>query len=76
MPRHLTFRQIAADMADRIRRGDYQAEDRLPSYTEGARLYNVSVSTIQRAYLLLEVSGLIRGEPGRGVYIDDAGVAA
>ena len=71
MPRHLTYRQIADDIAARIRTGDYPPAARIPSYQQLARLYDVSISTAQRAVLVLQERGLVYGEPGRGVFVQD-----
>ena len=71
MPRHLTYRQIADDIATRIRTGHYQPSSRIPSYQQLARLYDVSISTAQRAVLVLQERGLVYGEPGRGVFVRD-----
>lgn len=69
MPIRLTYRQIANDLAERIARGEYAPGDQLPSYRETADLYSVSVSTAQRAIGLLQDRGVVRGEPGRGLYV-------
>ncbi|MEV7263992.1 winged helix-turn-helix domain-containing protein [Micromonospora aurantiaca] len=69
MPRHMTYRQIADDLAARIAAGEYPPDAKLPSYTQLAALYSVSVATIQRALLVLEVKDLVRGHVGRGVYV-------
>lgn len=71
MPRHLTYRQIADDIAARIRAGDYPPAARIPSYQQLARLYDVSISTAQRAVLVLQERGLVYGQPGRGVFVQD-----
>jgi GntR family transcriptional regulator len=64
----MTYREIADDLADRIRSGEYEPGKALPSYTALADLYSVSVSTAARAYVLLRERGLTYGSPGRGVY--------
>lgn len=69
--RHLTFRQIADDMAARIRAGEYPPGAELPSYQKLADVYSVSRATAARAYALLHDRGLVVGEPGRGVYVAD-----
>jgi GntR family transcriptional regulator len=70
-PRKLTYREIADDIAARIRSGEqgYGPGDQLPSYTEVARLYSVSVSTASRAIGLLHDRGLVESIVGRGVYV-------
>ena len=68
-PRRLTYRQIADDLSDRIVRGDHPAGSRLPSYSQLAQLYDVSISTAARAIALVIDRGYAYGEPGRGVYV-------
>ena len=71
MPRRLTYREIADDITDRIRRGDaaYRPGDRLPSYAGLAELYGVSISTAARAVGLLTDRGVVESVVGRGVYV-------
>lgn len=71
MPRRMTYREIADDLAARIKHGDYKPGEALPSYTELARLYSVSVSTAARVYVVLNERGATYGEPGRGVFVAD-----
>lgn len=71
MPRHLTYRQIADDLAERVKTGEYEPGARLPTYEELAALYSVSRSTAQRAIVLLEDRGVVRGHQGRGVFVED-----
>lgn len=74
MPRHMSYRQIADDIAARIKSGEYPASSKIPSYQQLAQLYSVSISTAQRAVLVLQERGLVYGEPGRGVFVhEDAG---
>ena len=69
MPRHMNYRQIADDISARITAGEYPAAGKIPSYSQLAHIYSVSISTAQRAVLLLHERGLVYGEPGRGVYV-------
>jgi len=71
VPRHLTYAQIADDLADRIARGEYPPGTRLPSYTQLAELYDVSYRTIHRAIRILRHRRVVYGEPGRGVFPED-----
>jgi GntR family transcriptional regulator len=68
-PQRLTFRQIADDLEDRIRVGDYPVGARLPSYPELAELYSVSRATIALAVALLKDRGVAVGHSGLGVYV-------
>jgi GntR family transcriptional regulator len=67
----LTYRQIADDLAERIRRGEYSKADPLPSYTELAALYSVSVATAARAYALLKDRGVVVSAAGRGMFLPE-----
>lgn len=68
-PRRLTYRQIAADLEDRVRVGDYPVGARLPSYPELAELYSVSRATVALAVALLVDRGVVVGYSGVGVYV-------
>ncbi|KWV33676.1 hypothetical protein AWV63_05685 [Micromonospora rifamycinica] len=63
------YRKIAADLHARIQQGEYPPESRLPTYAELARLYSASVSTVQRAVMLLQAHGIIIGVQGAGLYV-------
>lgn len=71
VPRHLTYRQIADDLADRIRTGEYEPGAKLPTYKELKALYDVSEATGYRAMSLLIDRGLAIGEQGRGTFVVD-----
>ncbi len=69
VPVPLNYREIAGDITDRIRSGEYPPGSQLPSYTKLADLYSVSVSTAQRSIGLLQDRGLVLGSQGRGLYV-------
>lgn len=69
MPRRMTYEQIADDIAARIASGEYPPDSQIPSATQLAELYSVSVSTAQRAAIVLRARGLTYGAPGRGVFV-------
>jgi DNA-binding GntR family transcriptional regulator len=71
VPINLTYRGIADDLAARIRAGEYRPGSKLPSYSEIAELYSVSLSTATRAIGLLRDRGLVEGVVGVGVYVCD-----
>lgn len=73
MPIPMSSRQIADDLTERIRAGEYPPGSRLPTLRELAELYSVSVSSIQRAQELVKDRGLIVGSTGRGVYVAERG---
>jgi len=68
-PRRLTYQGIADDLADRIKHGEYPPDQQIPSYTQLAALYGVSVATAQRAVALLRDRGLVVGVAGIGVFV-------
>lgn len=71
MTRHLSAAEIAADIRDRIRSGEYPPGTQLPSYADLAGMYSVNRSTILRAMIELRATGDVRGEPGRGTFVPD-----
>lgn len=72
MPVKLTYRQIADDLTERIRRGQYKPGEQLPSYTELAGLYSVSLATVARAYALLRDRGTVESAAGRGMFVPES----
>lgn len=70
MPAHrLTYEQIADDLTTRIASGEYPPNALLPSLRELADLYSVSVTTVQKAHIILRQRGVTYGIPGRGVFV-------
>jgi DNA-binding GntR family transcriptional regulator len=63
---------IAADLTERIKRGEYQPGSQLPTYAVLADLYNVSPGTIAHVMTLLRERGIIVGVPGRGTFVAEA----
>lgn len=72
VPRRMTFREIAQDLEDRIRSGEYPPGTRFPSYSEIAALYDVSKATAGKAASRLTDRGLIEEDPGRANVVVDA----
>ena len=46
-----------------------RAGERLPTYNELSDLYDVSVTTVQRAIIVLQTRGLVVGLQGRGLWV-------
>lgn len=67
-PRH---QQIAAELRDRIMRGDLGPGDRLPSTAELVAHYSAANATIQRALSTLKAEGFLDSRVGKGVYVRD-----
>lgn len=59
------YRRIADEIAARIRSGELQPGDQLPSADLVCRLYGVGMATANRAIQELKYDGLIETEPGR-----------
>lgn len=64
-----SYRGVAAAITSAIDDGVYPYGTRLPSTSELAREYGVSVATIERAMRLLVVAGDIVGRQGLGRYV-------
>jgi GntR family transcriptional regulator len=65
----LSYRDIADEVQRRIESGDYPPDSPIPSYASLAAHYAVSVSTVQRAMMLLRDRGMVVGRQGRGVFV-------
>ncbi len=63
------FRQVAADLREKITAGDYAPGEQLPSERELVDSYGVSRPTIREAVNLLRSEGLVTAEHGRGVFV-------
>jgi DNA-binding GntR family transcriptional regulator len=61
--------QIADDLVDRIRSGEYPPGSRLPAYRELANLYDVGMTTISTVIVMLKARGFVVGAQGRGVFV-------
>lgn len=66
--RRMNYREIADDLAARIRAGEYTSEIPLPSYTRIAEIYGVGRSTAQAAVRILHERGLVESQRGRAVW--------
>jgi GntR family transcriptional regulator len=62
-------RQIATQLRDRVRRGEWQPGERLPSIPAIAELFGVAKQTVQRAVDQLRVEGVLITKPGSGTYV-------
>jgi GntR family transcriptional regulator len=62
-------RQIADQLRERIRQGDWAAGERLPSIPAIAEMFGVAKQTVQRTVDQLRVEGLLITKPGSGTYV-------
>ena len=63
------WKQIADTLGTEIRDRAYLASGRLPSENELAARFGVNRHTLRQAVAALQVEGLVRVEPGRGMFI-------
>lgn len=61
--------QIYTELRAQILRGDIAAGEMLPSYRFMSRKYQINVSTVEKAYDLLEANGYIERRHGSGCYV-------
>jgi GntR family transcriptional regulator len=61
--------QIAEQVRLQIARGELQPGDQLPTVRQLAADLRVNFNTVARAYRLLDESGLISTQHGRGTYV-------
>jgi GntR family transcriptional regulator len=64
-----SYREVADLVTAAIDEGLYPYGTQLPSATELAALYDVSVATIHRAMKLLAERGIIQGRQGLGRFV-------
>lgn len=63
------YEQIAAELAAQIKSGELQPRDKLPSERDLKKKYGVSGTVIRFVMVDLKARGLVKGEPGRGVFV-------
>ncbi len=68
--------QIADDIKRSIKAGDLRPGALVRSERELREQYQTTKSTVNRAINLLKAEGLVRTEPGRGVFVQDIPTAA
>jgi DNA-binding GntR family transcriptional regulator len=65
----LSSRQIADELVDAIRRGQYRPGARFPSAREISEHYGVAAMTVNRALDFLKSANLIYSVQGRGTFV-------
>ncbi|GAA2701532.1 winged helix-turn-helix domain-containing protein [Micromonospora olivasterospora] len=71
MARVPDYVRVVNDIAGLIEVGELKGGDRLPTYAELAKRYEVSVTTVQTALRILSERGLVEGQQGKGVFVRD-----
>ena len=69
------YLHIADRVRDRILRGEWKAEERIPSIRELAVELGVNPNTVTRSYQALVERGLIANQRGRGYFVSANAVA-
>lgn len=63
------YERIAADLAERVRKGEFRSGALLPSEATLVKQYGVSRNTVRRAYRALTDSGLVEVRHGSGAFV-------
>jgi DNA-binding transcriptional MocR family regulator len=66
--REYLYEHLAAQLAEKIKKGVYQHGEKMPSIQQLHRRLNLSVSTIYKAFIELEYLGLVEARPKSGFY--------
>ena len=69
------YRQIADQLAELVRRGEFKPGDRLPSERDLSQQFNVSRASVREALIALEIDGLVDVRVGLGVFVNAAPAA-
>jgi DNA-binding transcriptional MocR family regulator len=67
------YEKLADDIEKLIRQGVYSHGERLPSVRQTSQQHRISVTTVIRAYLLLESQGLLTSRPQSGYFVNFRG---
>ena len=65
------YLQLAQHFRDRITRGELQAGDRLPTFTEMRKKFGATPATVERMLTLLERDGMVERRAHSGIYVTD-----
>jgi GntR family transcriptional regulator len=65
------YRQVADELRNAIKRGEFPPGSALPSQPDLARRYGLNQTSINRAIALLRAEGLVRVEHGRGAFVQE-----
>ena len=63
------YQRLAQSLREKIRSGELQPEDRLPSFSAMRLQYGATTTTVERVYSILEQEGLVKREKGRGIFV-------
>ncbi|WP_143188464.1 aminotransferase class I/II-fold pyridoxal phosphate-dependent enzyme, partial [Burkholderia ubonensis] len=63
------YDKLADDLEAQIDNGVYRPGERIPSVRQASRQHRLSITTVLRAYLVLESRGLIESRPQSGYFV-------
>lgn len=63
------YEQVADDLRQKIKSGEYPPASQLPSRAQMHDLYGVSDTVSDKAFMLLRQEGLVETLPGVGVFV-------
>jgi DNA-binding GntR family transcriptional regulator len=63
------YRRLAASLRAQIARGDLSVGDAIPSTAQLCAAHGVSATVVRAAVAQLQAEGLLRGQPGKAVYV-------
>src|SRR5687768_12528915 len=63
------YKQVAADLRDRVRDGRLPIDSQLPSLAELMRQYDVSITVVRMALRELRAEGLVTTHQGKGTFV-------
>lgn len=66
------YQQVAEQIGELIRRGEFRAGDRLPAERDLARQLGVSRPVVREAMIALEIAGLVEVRTGSGIFVRSA----
>ncbi|WP_179401375.1 PLP-dependent aminotransferase family protein [Burkholderia guangdongensis] len=69
------YEKLADDIEKSIRHGVYRHGERLPSVRQTSQQHRLSITTVIRAYVLLESRGLLTSRPQSGYFVSFEGDA-
>lgn len=68
-PRLKLYEELAKEIEGQIRRGVFRPGDRVPSVRQTSQHRQISITTVLRAYLMLESKGVIQSRPQSGYFV-------
>ncbi len=68
-PPRARYQQVADDLREAIKRGEFPPGAMLPSQPELARRYGLNQTSINRAIAVLRAEGYVQVEHGRGAFV-------